>query len=1115
MNRRTFVQSLPTITLLAATVPGFGDEAKAPIELLKPEVDGGRSVLAALRIRRTIRDISPDPLPPQMLSNLLWAAFGVNCERGPFGQPGRTAASASNSQEIDLYVALADGIYLYDAGRHRLTPVVAGDFREQAGGRGRGSASAKAPVNLIFVVDLAKYTKAPLQEPRPEGPGVSEALLRRGHRADRRERVSVRRLAGIGRVVSQLQSRCVGGHPETAARAAGFVRPDRGVSGEELRRGGISAGGIADSFSGRELTCASSRPDGKEGHGEENEIHSDSILHRCHVVPFLAASNRAGPVVGRAVVFRRSPGRRRHQSIHLRDIGRFHRRRRQRDGTNSAARFNHPSGVTVDSAGNLYVADTGNSTIRQIGPRRHGGRRWRDSQAPRTARTEAAARRAFTRRRARRWIASGNVYVADEGNYTVRKITPAGAVTALAGAAGNAGSPDGTNSAARFGHPSGVAVDTAGNVYVADWGNHTIRKITPAGLVTTFAGKAGNAGSADGTGSNARFNQPSAVAVDNATNVYVADTGNCTIRKITPAGVVTTLAGKPGYLGSTDGSGSAARFGGTNAGPNGLTVDFFGNIYVADTGNNTIRQVTPYGVVTTLAGQAGMKGSADGTGPAALFDFPSGVAADNFGNVWVADTGNNTVRQIAPGGVVTTWAGQAAVTGSADATGSAASFFNPFGITVDGAANIYVADAGNNTVRMVSPYGVVRTLAGQAGIAGSADGNGGSAQFNDPTGIAVDGGGNLFVADAANGTIREITGDTTVTTLAGRAGQPGNADGNGSMARFYYPSGLTVDGSGNIWLADTGNSTIRQITAGPTITTLAGQPDSPGSGDGLGSMAQFYYPYSVAVNSAGVAYVADTYNHTVRQIEVIDLFFATEITVTTLAGQAGTAGGADGNGGSAQFNYPEGIAVDSVGNIYVADTANNTIRLVTSDGTVTTLAGLAGSPGNADGTGGAARFNRPLGVALDSTGNIYVADTCNQCLRKGVPTLPDQPVIDAVAGLVGQTRQLNTTPQTATAWRWSLIRRPANSTAALSSTTIRNPTFTPDVADLYVFQLRASNASGKISLFTVSFTATNPPVPPVVSTLKWSNKTCSVTLQSNSGSSYTLDTKTRFRSPTG
>ncbi len=184
MNRRTFVKSLPAITLMAATVSSLGAEAASPIALVKPESDGGKSVLAALKARRTIRDIRPDPLPPQTLSNLLWAAFGVNRENGPMGRTGRTAASASNAQEMDLYVALPDAVYLYEAGPHRLTPVVAGDFRDQAGGRGRGSASAKAPVNLIFVVDLAKYAKTPFQEPRLKDPefqklyyGVATGLI--------------------------------------------------------------------------------------------------------------------------------------------------------------------------------------------------------------------------------------------------------------------------------------------------------------------------------------------------------------------------------------------------------------------------------------------------------------------------------------------------------------------------------------------------------------------------------------------------------------------------------------------------------------------------------------------------------------------------------------------------------------------------------------------------------------------------------------------------------------------------------------------------------------------------------------------------------------------------
>ena len=230
---------------------------------------------------------------------------------------------------------------------------------------------------------------------------------------------------------------------------------------------------------------------------------------------------------------------------------------------------------------------------------------------------------------------------------------------------------DGTGSAARFYFPNGVAVDSAGNVYVADTNNYTIRKITPSGVVSTLAGLAGSPGSADGTGSAARFNDPYGVAVDSAGNVYVADTGNNTIRKITPSGVVSTLAGLAGSIGSADGTGSAARF----FQPYGVAVDSAGNVYVADTNNNTIRKITPSGVVSTLAGLAGSFGSADGTGSAARFYYPEGVAVDSAGNVYVADTGNDTIRKITPSGVVSTLAGLAGSIGSADGTGSAARFY--------------------------------------------------------------------------------------------------------------------------------------------------------------------------------------------------------------------------------------------------------------------------------------------------------------------------------------------------------------------------------------------------------------------------------------------------------
>ncbi len=384
---------------------------------------------------------------------------------------------------------------------------------------------------------------------------------------------------------------------------------------------------------------------------------------------------------------------------------------------------------------------------------------------------------------------AGDIYVADEANDEIRKITPAGAVTTLAGAAGQPGSADGTGIAARFDGPNDVAVDSVGNVYVADFGNDEIRKITPAGVVTTLAGAVYQTGSADGTGSAARFYNPRGVAVDSAGNIYVADTYNDEIRKITPAGVVTTLAGAAQQPGSTNGTGSAARF---NE-PTGVAVDSAGNIYVADQYNSEVRKITPAGAVTTLAGAAGHIGSADGTGSAARFDYPFGVALDNAGNVYVVDFGNDEIRKITPAGAVTTLAGAAGQEGSADGTGSAARFYRPAGMAVDTAGNVYVADEHNHEIREVTPAGVVTTLAGFPTQRGSADGIGRSASFNSPYGVAVDSAGDIYVADSGNDEIRKITPAGVVTTLAGAAGQAGSANGTGGAARFYNPRGVAVD----------------------------------------------------------------------------------------------------------------------------------------------------------------------------------------------------------------------------------------------------------------------------------------------------------------------------------
>jgi sugar lactone lactonase YvrE len=541
----------------------------------------------------------------------------------------------------------------------------------------------------------------------------------------------------------------------------------------------------------------------------------------------------------------------------------------------------------------------------------------------------------------------------------------------LAGDIGGSGNLDETGIAARFSKPSGVAVDGDGNVYVADTENHTIRKITATGVVTTLAGSAGSPGSVDGTGTSARFAFPLGVAVDSDDNVYVADASNHTIRKITAAGVVTTLAGAAGSLGSADGAGLEARF----HSPSGVAVDSAGNVHVADESNHVIRKITATGVVTTLAGVAGVSGSADGTGSAARFSRPHNLAVDGAGNVYVADMNSHTIRKVTTTGVVTTLAGTAGAPGSADGTGAAARFNSPSGVAVDRTDNIYVADAGNRTIRKITVNGVVTTRASSAGPFPLSS-------------VAIDRGDNIYVADAGNHTIGKVIATGIVMTWAGAASRAGSADGSGTAARFYVPSGVAVDSTGNVYVADSGNCTIRKITPAGVVTTLAGSARSCGTVDGTGAEARFDFPYGLALDGAGNLYVTDIFSCTIRKVTPTG-------GVTTLAGSADLTGSADGTSGEARFDSPYGMAVDGAGNVYVADVKNHIIRRVTATGVVTTLAGTAGAPGSTDGTGTAARFNNPSGVALDGAGNVYVADRNNHVIRK----ITTEGTITTIAGM--------------------------------------------------------------------------------------------------------------------
>ncbi|MEO7108133.1 MAG: hypothetical protein ABIZ09_17285, partial [Rhodoferax sp.] len=365
---------------------------------------------------------------------------------------------------------------------------------------------------------------------------------------------------------------------------------------------------------------------------------------------------------------------------------------------------------------------------------------------------------------------TGNLYVVDRDNNAVRKITPSVVVSTLAG--GTSGYADGTGTGARFANPNGIAIDGVGNLRIADGDNRAVRQVTPAGVVTTLAGQGPVTGLIDGTGTAARFNAPTGITTDGAGNMYVADSLNFAIRKITPVGVVTTLAGG-GIAGNVDAAGAAARF----MLPTSIAIDTAGALYVVDV--NAIRKISPAGVVTTVIQIDGLQG----------------VAVDGAGTLYM--TSNNGVLKLPLGGGLTTLAGNSSA-GFVDGLGSAASFNAPKGLAVDAGANVYVVDSRNNAIRKISPQGQVTTLA----------------NVPQPLGVTLDSMGNVYATgNKDNFTIYTISSGGIPVRIAGGYFFGGNGYNNYPplSAAFNLPTGITVDGAGSVYVADTNNNAIRKI----------------------------------------------------------------------------------------------------------------------------------------------------------------------------------------------------------------------------------------------------------------------------------------------------------------
>ena len=492
------------------------------------------------------------------------------------------------------------------------------------------------------------------------------------------------------------------------------------------------------------------------------------------------------------------------------------------------------------------------------------------------------------------------------------------------------------NISCNLNYPYGVASDDSGNVYIADWQNNKIRKVNTSGIISTFAGMLFKGYSGDGGPATiAKLNCPTGVAIDKKGNVYIADDSNNVIRMVNTSGIISTVAGDS--IAGFSGDGGAAIVAELKY-PTGVALDTIGNIYVADQANNRIREINSSGIITTLAG-TGFAGYSGNAGPAtsAELNFPFGCTADGGGNVYIADTKNNRIRKISTGGIITNIAGNGFAFYSGNGgPATAASLNTPYGVLLDKSGNIYIADTHNNCIRKVDASGIITTFACQQTGGWSGDGGPDSlAQMSYPFGLTMDGANNIYVADTYNDRVRKINTANIITNFAGDGMTGFLGDGHPAIsgpAMLNGPYKSFVDKKGNIYTSDWTNRRVRKIDTNGILSTFAGS-GSTTYRDSLPAISVgISWPNDMAEDSAGNIIITSGNNH----IWNVD----THGIITTLMGKAGTGYSGDGGPASAaEMDTPDGILIDKKGNIYIADEGNNVVRKINSSGIITTVVG--------------------------------------------------------------------------------------------------------------------------------------------------------------------------------
>ena len=575
----------------------------------------------------------------------------------------------------------------------------------------------------------------------------------------------------------------------------------------------------------------------------------------------------------------------------------------------------------------------------------------------------------------------GNIFLSTT-DFRIRKINTAGIISTIAGNGINGfGGDGGPATAAEISYAAGVAVDKMGNVYFSDMANLRMRKISTSGIISTIAGNgtAGYGGD-DSAATIAMINYAWGVCVDTSGNIYFSDGSNNRIRKINTSGIITTVAGN-GAAGFS-GDGGPATAAELNS-PWGLCVDKGGNVIIADVMNNRIRKISPAGIITTIAGDSVAGRTGDG-GAATLAELtsPYGVATNKNGNICLID-GNNlavNVRMINDSGIIRTIAGNTSFGYTGDGTAATATLLGePVDCFVDSTGNMYIADQYNYRIRKVNTSGIISTFAGTGAAGYSGDGGPATAAtMNRIWSVTGDNRGNIYFSDYNNFVVRKITSSGIISTVAGNntAGYGGD-HGPATAAMINSPAKLAFDNNGNLYIGDWGNQVVRKVDTAGIITTVVGTGANGNTGDGgPATAAELSGPSSIIFDHSGNMYIGDLWNNNIRKVDTAGI-------IHTIAGNG--AAGYAGDGGpatAAEFNGIQDIAFDRFENIYIADQNNNVIRKINTSGIVSTFAGndTAGFLGDG-GSVGAAEFYTPTSIKFDHSGNIYIADSYNNRIR--------------------------------------------------------------------------------------------------------------------------------------